>query len=278
MDRRFLCAGQRLHKLPVDLLRQGAVDVIRRPPVVAGGKPGLCHIPALRRDQRRSCVEEVQILSLSKIRRDGVRQRVRRQRPRRDDHRRRRDLGHFAGINGDIRVIADLLRHQPGKAVAVDCQAAASLDPRRLGARQDQAPGPAQLLFQKAHGVFQSVAPEGVGAHQLRKIRAVMCRGHRAGLHLIQRHRKASLGQLPGGLAARQARADYFDRLHAHSCFFFACAAFGFALAAGFLAAFVAGFFAVLAADFAAVFSAALAVSAVLAASSAVVSCFGLRL
>ena len=249
MDRRFLCAGQRLHKLPVDLLRQGAVDVIRRPPVVAGGKPGLRHINALRRDKRRSSVEEIQILPLPEIRRDGVRQRVRGQGPRRDDHRRLPGpRSPRQGTTVMFGWIADFLRHHARKSRSGRLPAQPPASTRVASAHcQDQAPRPGAAPLSKAPRHF----PAGRPASELEqtssaKSGAVMRRASSfCGFISCSATRDAALGQLPGGLAAGQARADYFDT---SPClipvFSFACAALrrlswwlsGF-FAAGFFAA-----------------------------------------
>ena len=73
-----------------------------------------------------------------------------------------------------------------------------------------------KLLFQKPDGVFQPVAPQRVGADQLRKIRTVVGWGHFIRLHFIEPDPEAPLCQLPRRLAARKTRADDF-----HFCHFF---------------------------------------------------------
>ena len=88
-----------------------------------------------------------------------------------------------------------------------------------LGALENQAAAAAQLLFQQAHGVFQTVSPQGVGADQLSKVRAVMGWRHLMGLHFHQFHIDIPLGQLPSSLTPSQTRAYYGHCTHAVSPF-----------------------------------------------------------
>ena len=232
---RFLGGGQLPDEGLIFLARHGAVDVIRAPAVIAGGVPRLRHIDGLQRDERRSRVKEMQIIRLAEIAADGLAHGVGRQRARRDDDRPRRDLGHLLGDDRDIRVAADALRHHTGKAVAVDGKAAARLDACGVGALQDEAPEPPQLFLEQADGIFQPVAAQGVGADKLRKIRAVVRRGHFYRLHLGQADAKAALGKLPCGLTARKSRADHAYFGHASLSVFVFLRAAGFFSAAFFV-------------------------------------------
>ena len=192
----------------------GAVDVIGRSPVVPGLPPGKIHVDGLRRNQRCRSVKKVQIPGLPEVMPDGLAERVGGQRPRGHDHRPFGNLGDFFGNHRDIGVIPDFLRDHSGKAAPVNCQAAACLHSRGIGAGKNQAAAAAQLLFQKPHGVFQPVAPQGIGADKLGKIRAVVGGGHLLRLHFGKLYLDAPVCQLPSRFASGQPRADDFY-LHA---------------------------------------------------------------
>ena len=190
------------------LLRHGAVDVVRGTPVVAGGEEGALHVHALEGDQGGRRVVEVEGGVRPQQGLEPLRQGVGGQGAGGDDHLPLRDLGHLAGHHGDMGVAADLLRHHAGEAVAVHRQCAAGLHPGGVGALEDQGAQPPQLLFQKAHSVFQLVAPQGVGAAQLREVFCLMGGGLFFRLHLPEGDVDTPLGQLPGSLRAGQAGAD----------------------------------------------------------------------
>ena len=266
VDLRLLCGNQRLPEGQILLPVHGTVDVIRRALVIAAGKVGAGHIHTVKGHQRRGSVKEVEGIAIPQQYRQLVRQCVGGQGAGGDDHIALRDLGHFLRHHRDIGVAADGLRHHSGKTVAVHRQRTAGRHRRGVGAPQDQAVQPPQLLFQQAYGVFQTRAPQRIGAAQLGKIVRHMGRRPLEGLHLPQRHLYAPLGQLPRALAARKASADYSHSVHSTPPFsadfltavffaavvFFVAAAF---LAAGFFAAvFVVVF---LAADFFAAVSSA---------------------
>ncbi|CDB31089.1 unknown [Firmicutes bacterium CAG:137] len=94
-----------------------------------------------------------------------------------------------------------------------------------------------ELLLQKAYGILQPVAPQGIGANQLGKVPAVVGRRHFLRLHFHEANGNVPFGQLPGRLAACQARANHLYLCHhwASPDFFFVLAAVVF-LAAVFLA------------------------------------------
>ena len=166
------------------------------------------HIHALSRHQRRRRVEEMEVAVLPQQSLQRFRQRVGGQGAGGDNDLPLRDLRHLAGDHGDVGMAADLLRHQSGKAVTVHGQCAASLHPGGIGALQDQAVQPPQFLLQKAHGIFQTRAPEGVGAAQLRKVFRCVGGGHFLRFHLVKLYLNSPLGQLPGAFAAGKTRAD----------------------------------------------------------------------
>ena len=290
VHRRLLRRVERVDKGKVFILIHCAVDIICIAPVVPGREPRLVHVDGREGHERRGGVKEAHILLPAEIALDRSAHRVGGQGTGRNDDRACRDLGFLRLHDGDVGVRLDFFRHHAGKAVAVDGQCAARLDAVCLRAGQDQAVQPPQLFFQKADGVFQPVAAQGVGADKLRKVRAVVRRRHFVRLHLGQRHMNAALGQLPRGLAARKTRADHFHFQHigasflslyqngrssSGSVFLAAFFAAGF-LAAGFFAAafFAAGFFAAAfsVGFFAAAFFAAFFSSACFCAASAAAS------
>ena len=230
----LLSGGKLPHKGGVFLARHGTVDIVRAAAVVARGIPRAGHIHGFQRHERRGGIEKVQIIGVAEIGADRLAHGVRGERPRGDDDRAFRYARDLAGNDADIGVLAELLRHHGRKAVAVDRETAARLDTRCVRAGEDQTVQPAQLLLEQADRIFQPVTAQGVGADQLGKVRAVVRRRHFFGLHLIKRHGKAALRELPRGLAARQTRADHFHFCHA----FFVPLAF-----VDFAAVFFAGFF-----------------------------------
>ncbi len=208
MDLRLLGGGQFLPEGVVLLLVHGAVYIIICALVIPGAHPGIVHIHTLGGHQGCRRVEEMEVAVLSQQGLQLFRQGVGGQGAGGDDDLPLRDLRHLAGHHRDIGVAADLLRHQPGKAVAVHRQCAAGLHPGGVGALQNQAVQPPQLFLQKAHGVFQRSAPQGVGAAQLREVFRCVGGGHFLRLHLVKLHLDPPLGQLPGTFAAGKARAD----------------------------------------------------------------------
>ncbi len=209
VDLRLLGGGELPPKGVILLLGQGAVDVVRGAPVIPGGEPGGVHVHALKGDQRGGGVEEIQVLAVRKQVPDGRRQPLRGQGAGgNDDIPFSGDLRHLPLHHGDPGVGADFFRDLPGEGVAVHRQGPAGLHPVGVGAGHNQGLAPAQLLLQQAHRVLQLVGPQGVRAHQLPEIFGVVGGGHLFRLHLPQLHRDSPPGQLPGGLAPRQAGAD----------------------------------------------------------------------
>ena len=160
VDLRLLRGNQRLPEGQILLPVHGTVDVIRRALVIAAGKIGAGHIHTVKGHQRRGSVKEMEGIGIPQQYRQLVRQRVGGQGAGGDDHIALRDLGHFLRHHRDIGVAADGLRHHSGKTVAVHRQRTAGRHRRGVGAPQDQAVQPPQLLFQQAYGVFQTRAPQ----------------------------------------------------------------------------------------------------------------------
>ena len=146
---------------------------------------------------------------------DSLRQRVGGQRAGGHDHvPLLRDVQHLPLHHRDVGVAADFFRDGGGEGVAVHRQGAPRLHPVGVGAGHNEGAAPAQLLLQKPHRVLQLVGAQGVGAHQLPEIPAVVGGGHLLRLHLPQFHRDAPLGQLPGRFAAGQTGAYHDHRFH----------------------------------------------------------------
>ena len=235
------------------LFIHGAVDVVGVAAVIAGLPPGLGHVDGLHGDQGCCGVKEMQVIGLTEILANGVGQGIGSQRTGSHDDRTLGDLGDFLLDDGDVGMISDLLGDHLGKAHTVNGQTAAGFHAGSLGALHDDAAHAAQLFLQQTDRIFQTVAPEGIGADKLCEIFGMMGGTLLGRTHLVEFYLDAPLGQLPGGFRACQACADDFY-FHASASFFleevfllvvfFVVVVF---LAAVFLveAFFAAGFFAV---------------------------------
>ena len=87
-------------------------------------------------------------------------------------------------------------------------QRLARRDAARVGRAEDQGVEAPHLLVQEPHRVGRLVRAEAVGADELRQPFARVRRREARRPHLVEAHRHAPAGQLPGGLAARQTTAD----------------------------------------------------------------------
>ena len=207
VDLCLLGSGEGLPEGLVLRLVHGAVDVVRRTPVVPGTEPGQVHVHALGGHQRGCRVVEVEGAVRPQQGLEPVRQGVGGQGTGGHHHLPAGDVRHLPLRHRDVGVAFDPLRHQGGEAVAVHRQGAAGLHPRLIGAPQDQRAQAAELLLQKAHGVFQLVAAQGVGTAELREAVRCVGGGPLLRLHLPEGHLDSPLGQLPGAFAAGQAGA-----------------------------------------------------------------------
>ena len=136
---RLLGMGQLPPKGVVLLLRQGAVDVIRRPPVVSGGEPGAVHINAVKGDQGGGGVKKVEVFAVWKQFPDGPRKGLRGQRPSRDDHIALcRNFCNLPLHHRYVRMVFQLFGDSGSKCVAVYRQGPASLHPMLAGAGHNQ--------------------------------------------------------------------------------------------------------------------------------------------
>ena len=122
----------------------------------------------------------------------------------------RRDL---LAPDGNQGLCLQCVGHGRGKPIPVhrQCPAGRQLVPIAHG--QDQRAQPPHLLVQQAHGVAHGVVgAERVGADQLGQPVGPVRIGRPHRPHLVQHHRHAAPGELPGCLAAGEAAADDMDR------------------------------------------------------------------
>ena len=104
--------------------------------------------------------------------------------------------------------------HGGRKAVAVDRQRAAGRHLIGVGRLHDQRAEPAHFLVQQADGiVVLVVGAEGIGADQFGQAIGLVGGGFALWPHLVQGHRDAGFGELPGGFGTGQAAADNMNGL-----------------------------------------------------------------
>ena len=111
--------------------------------------------------------------------------------------------------------------NKAGERIPIYGQRAARGHPRPIRRRHYQRIQMAHFFLEQAHGVLQPIRSQRIGTDQLRKQGRMMGRAHGLGLLLDQRDGNAPPDQLPGGFAARQARAD---NGYAHSSSSVVCA------------------------------------------------------
>ncbi len=207
MHLRQLGAYQCVVERVVFLLRHRAVQVVRAL-FVAGCAEDLRHVQRFGGYDGRGGVEEMQRVKARKAGNRVCQRRVG-ERPRGDNRGLVRDGVHAFAVNRNQRMRRNRLRHGLGKAVAIDRQRAARGHARFFGGGQDQAVQQLHFGLQKAGGVRQVLRLQRIRAHQLGKAVHMVGGGVAQRLHLIQRHGNAAACQLPRGLAAREACADY---------------------------------------------------------------------
>ena len=218
MDLRLLGGGELLPEGVVLLLGHGTVDIVRSAPIVPGGKPGAVHVHTLKGHQGGGGVKEVKVSVLGVAAANGLGQRLGRQGTgSHNDLSLLGDVQHFSLHHSDVGVGLDLLGNSGGEGVTVYRQGASRLHPVLIGAGHDEGVAAAQFLLQQSHRVLQLIGAQGVGAHQLSKIGAVVGRSHFVGFHLMQAHRNAPVGQLPGRLASCKASSNDNNRFHGTS-------------------------------------------------------------
>ena len=102
------------------------------------------------------------------------------------------------------------------KPVAIDRERAAGRHLVGVGRTHDQRAQPAHFGVQQADRVVDRiVGAERVGADQFGKAIGLVRFGHPYGAHLMEHHRDACIGDLPGGFRAGEAAADH---MHGFSC------------------------------------------------------------
>ena len=203
----------------VFLFVHGAVEIIVSPAIAALTENAL-HVQGIQGDNRRSDIVKIEGIQPGKGS-DFFTQRIAGQWAGGDDHRAIRNIGDFAVFHGDEGMVLQLVGNITGESFPVHRQRTAGGHPGEIGCFHDEGMAQAHFLFQKAHGIGETVRPEGIGAHQFGKQGAVMGRGHFFRLHFNQRYLNALQGQLPGGFAPGQPCADDSCMRHrAHSSVF----------------------------------------------------------
>ena len=257
VDFRLFGRNKSLHKGMILFFAQRAVDIVRRPSIIARREKCMVHIHALKTHQRRRCIVKMERFMFTEKGLEIVCHRIGRQRSCRYNHFsfvRNRVILPFH--HGNIGMVSDARRHRAGKTLTIHCQRAAGRHPCLICAGKDQRPQPPQFLLKQPHSILQLIGTQGVGAHQLGKCLVGMRGGVFSGLHLMQLYGNPPASQLPGCFAARQTRTDHQNSM---LCIFHHSVAFSAVSSASPLAAVLVVFFAaVLAAFFlAALFGAA---------------------
>jgi hypothetical protein len=101
--------------------------------------------------------------------------------------------------------------HQLGKPFSVHGQSSSGGDTGDPSALENEGASQFQLRLQDARGADLSFAAEGVAAHDLRQLGGTVGWGLNEGAHLEKSNAKTSLGQLPNGLAPREAASHNDD-------------------------------------------------------------------
>ena len=188
--------------------------------VVARLEPRLREIDGLEVDDRGDRVEEGEGGLVGEAA-DRFGERRRGERAGGDDDARPaggREARDLAAVDGDERVGFEAGGDLGGEGHAVDGERAAGGDGVAVGARNDEAAGLAHLPVQQADRVLLVVVgAEGVGADELGEAAGLVGEGAHDGAHLVQDHRHAHAGGLPGRLGAGEAAADDVDRIVGHA-------------------------------------------------------------
>ena len=222
----LVAGNQRIDEGFVLRLVHRAVDVIlavaARPDlVVARLEPGHVHVDGFAVDDGRDGVEEGQLL-LARQRQDRFGQGRRGEGAGGDDHRGpflRRQAGHFAALDGDERMGFESGGHGAREAVAIDRERAAGRNLMGVALGHDQRAQRAHFLVQQADRIgARIVRAEGVGADELGEALGLVSVRAPNGAHLVQDHRNACLGDLPGGFGPGKAAADDVDGFKCVHC------------------------------------------------------------
>ena len=230
VNRRFAGGRKLLPEGGIFFLGHRAVYIICRSLVVPGGAKRAYHINGIERYDRSNGVIEVQPLAAGAAK-DVLRERVRGERPAGNDDF---TIGNIHRLfRNDLHIVegADSLRHGAGKSLTVHRQRAAGGHAVLVRAAHYDAAEPAQLFFEKSHGVCKLIAAQRIGAHELRKIWGDMRRGHFFRLHFDQPHRDAPGGELISRFGTGKTGADNRYSVHLSSfgvSVFFEGSSFGF--------------------------------------------------
>src|SRR6185503_18510876 len=178
---------------------------------VARGPEELREVERLGVDDGRDGVVEVEVLGAEqRLQRGGERWRSERAG---GDHRGSgRHLRHLFAAHLDQRVRGQPLGDQRREAVAVDRQRAARRHRRGAGGGDHQRAEGLHLALEQAGRVLRLVAAQRVAADELGEGGGRVRRRRPYRPHLVQHHRHAAAGELPGALAAGEAAAHHLHR------------------------------------------------------------------
>ena len=230
MNRRFAGGRKFLPESGIFFLGHRAVYIIRSSFIIPGGAERAFHIDGIQRYDRRDGVVEVQPFAAGAAK-DILRERVRGEGPAGNDDF---TIGNILRLfRNDLHIGegADSLRHGAGEAFAVHRQRAAGSYAVLIGTAHHDAAEPAQLFFEKSHGICKLIAAQRIGAHKLRKIWGDMCRGHFFRLHFDQSYRDTPGGELISRFGTGKTGADNRYSVHLSSfgvSFVFTGFSFGF--------------------------------------------------
>ena len=213
---RQLGGDQRLIEGVVFFPGHGAVQIIRAL-FISGCPEGPVHVDGLRGDDGRGRIEKVQG---GKMRQGGERVGEGGVGERAGGHDAGgvRQRGYQAMLHGNQRMgrqtAGDFLR----KFIPIHRQRGSGGHAAFLRRRQNQGIQLFHFRLQKAGAVGQMLRLQGIGAYQFRAGFHVMGGGELQGLHVHEGDGNAPVGQLPGSLAAGQARADHGYGIIRHRC------------------------------------------------------------
>ena len=216
VNRRFAGGRKLLPESGVFFLGHRAVYIICRPLVVPGGTKGAFHINGIERYDRSNGVIKVQPLAAGAAK-DVLRERVRGEGPAGNDDFTIGNIHRLFLNDLHIGKGADGLGHGAGEALTVHRQRAAGGHAVLVRAAHYDAAEPAQLFFEKSHGICKLIAAQRIGAHKLRKIWGDMCRGHFFRLHFDQPYRDTPGGELISRFGTGKTGADNRYSVHLSS-------------------------------------------------------------
>ena len=207
MQRRTLGGGQRLIERLILRLVEGAVEVIRLPPAVAGGGENFVVVQTFGGDNGGHRVKKAQA-AVPGEGGDAPGQRPLGERAGGDEQRRGLvDVRRLLMAHRDVRMrfhhAGDLCREH----VPVHRQRAARRHAGGLGGLQKMAAHGAHLQLEQSRRGIRALGFQRVGANQLGKAGALVGGGKPDGLLLVQRHLHAVVRQPQRGLAPGQTRA-----------------------------------------------------------------------